>query len=44
MIGQNAGVGLEKGNGTQFDPEVAAAFIIARPKIEKVVREKIYHM
>ena len=41
---EQAYVIIKAGAGTQFDPEVAAAFIIARPKIEKVVREKIYHM
>ena len=30
--------------GTQLDPELAAAFIIARPAVEKLVREKIYRM
>ena len=30
--------------GTQFDPEIAAAFIIARPKIEQAVKKTIYRM
>ena len=30
--------------GTQLDPEVAAAFIIARPAVEKLMQEKIYHI
>lgn len=41
---EQAYVIIKAGAGTQFDPEVAAAFILARPKIEKAVREKIYHM
>ena len=30
--------------GAQLDPEVAAAFIIARPVVEKLVHEKFYHL
>ena len=41
---EQAYVIIKASAGTQFDPEVAAAFIIARPQVEKLVREIIYHM
>ena len=44
MSVDQAYVVIKASAGTQFDPEIAAAFIIARPKIEKVIKEKIYRM
>ena len=41
---EQAYVIIKAGAGSQFDPEVAAAFIMARPQIEQVVKKKVYHM
>ena len=35
---------LKANAGTQFDPEIVAAFIMARPVVEKVVHEHIYRI
>ncbi len=41
---EQAYVILKAGAGVQFDPEIAAAFILARSQIEKAVREEFYRM
>ena len=33
---------IKAGAGSQFDPEVAAAFIMARPAVERAVQAKVY--
>ena len=35
---------IKAGAGTQFDPVLTAAFIMARPQIEKCVQENVYQM
>ena len=35
---------LKANAGTQFDPEIVAAFIMARPVVEKIVHEHIYRI